>query len=235
MSNKLAGQLGDCVNHAFVCCLPLLLPQGSRSISFTLSQLVASAAASTVSIVPGSPATVGDAQYIVASLLSATKRPVVVADNARATATGAVGTATGSVTSFLHVMFAVEAWFDTTVTCSRTHVTFLRPAGSIGGNIALSALYRQTDNTWAVKFTPLREETVTVRLAVDGVLASQATLTVAGRSPTALDLTASMRQATMTSQAAAVTAPIINGTSLVAFTDESSFLSIPIVDKAGSV
>lgn len=39
-------------------------------------------------VVPGSPAPVGDPQFIVASLLSSLKRPVVVADNARLTATG---------------------------------------------------------------------------------------------------------------------------------------------------
>lgn len=108
-------------------------------------------------------------------------------------------------------------------------------AGSISGNIPLGPLHRQTDNTWAASFLPLREETITVRLAVDNTLAAMQSLVVVGRSPTALDLEASLRQATFTSQAAAVTALVLNKSTLLAYTGESSFLNIPVVDKAGSL
>jgi hypothetical protein len=107
--------------------------------------------------------------------------------------------------------------------------------GSTSGNITLPGLTHQTDSTWVARFTPLREETITVRLAVDGVLAAQQVLVVTGRSPAALDLGAGMQQATLTSQAGAVTAPVRNGSSLLAFTGESSFLTVPVVDKAGSL
>lgn len=111
----------------------------------------------------------------------------------------------------------------------------LLTAGSASGPIPLAALARQTDSTWAVRFVPPRQEVVTVRLAVDGVVASQQSLTVQGRSPTALDLTSSLQQAVLTSQAAAVTAPAINGSNLAAYTGEASFLSVPVLDKAGSL
>jgi hypothetical protein len=107
--------------------------------------------------------------------------------------------------------------------------------GSTSGNIALPGLTRQTDSTWFVKFTPLRQETITVRLSVDGALAAQQTLVVTGTSPAALDLRAGMRQASFTSQAGSVTAQVMNGSSLLAFTGESSFLTVPIVDKAGAL
>jgi hypothetical protein len=97
----------------------------------------------------------------------------------------------------------------------------------------LEPLQRQTDNTWAARFTPLREETITVRLAVDGVVAAQQALVVTGRSPTALDLASSLRQATFTSQGGAVTALVTNNTNLLAYSAETSFLNVPIVDKAG--
>jgi hypothetical protein len=82
---------------------------------------------------------------------------------------------------------------------------------------------------------PLHEETITLRLAVDNTLAAMQSLVVLGRSPTTLDLQASLRQATFTSQAAAVTALVMNGSSLLAYTGESSFLNVPVVDRAGSL
>lgn len=105
----------------------------------------------------------------------------------------------------------------------------------MSGSIALGPLTRQTDNTWATRFTPLREETITLRLSVDNTLAGTQSLVVAGRSPTALNLAASLKQATFTSQGGAVTAPVTNGTNLLAFTGESSFLNIPVLDKAGAL
>lgn len=108
-------------------------------------------------------------------------------------------------------------------------------AGSSSGNIPVEPLKRQTDSTWAARFTPLREETVTVRLMVDGVLAAQQSLVVSGRSPTALDLTASLRRATFTSQGGTVTAAVTNGTSVLVFTGESSYLNVPVVDQTGAL
>jgi hypothetical protein len=70
---------------------------------------------------------------------------------------------------------------------------------------------------------------------VDGVVAAQQLLVVTGRSPTALDLTASLRQATFTSQGDAVKAHVTNNTNLLAYSAETSFLNVPIVDKAGTL
>lgn len=69
--------------NACHCCL-----QGTRNITFEASQLFASAAQSRVWVTPGAPATTGEPQYVVASLLSSTGSPVVVADNAKVLATG---------------------------------------------------------------------------------------------------------------------------------------------------
>lgn len=107
--------------------------------------------------------------------------------------------------------------------------------GSTSGVIPLTALARQTDGSWAIRFVPPRQEAITIRLAVDGVVAAQQVLTVDGRSPTALDLAASMRQATLTSQAAAVTVPLANGSSPVSYAGEVAFLRVPVLDRAGSV
>lgn len=78
----------------------------------------------------------------------------------------------------------------------------------------------------------MAEETITIKLAVGGVLAAQTSLVVSGRSPTALDLPASLQQAIFTSQGAAVTAPVVNGTELLAYAEETSFLDVPVRDKA---
>ena len=66
--------------------------QGSRAVVFGASQLFASASQSTLAIIPGAPSAVGDWQYAVASLLSTTRWPVTVADNALVTVTGAADT-----------------------------------------------------------------------------------------------------------------------------------------------
>jgi hypothetical protein len=157
-------------------------------------RLLASATTSTLRVVPGAPAPVGDPQFIVASLLSSLRRPVVVADNARLTATG-----------------------------------------SASGAIALGALALQTDNTWDVRFVPPRQETVTLRLFLDGVLAHAVSLVVSGLSPTAADTAGSLRQAVLTSQASAVTVAVANGSNTVIFMGEDSLLSIPVVDKSGTL
>lgn len=106
-----------------------------------------------------------------------------------------------------------------------------RCTGSRSGAFSLEPLVRQTDNTWAVKFTPPAEETISIKLDVDGLLAAQTSLLVADRSPTALDLASSLQQATFTSQAATATASVMNSIELLAFADESSFLDVPVRDK----
>jgi hypothetical protein len=99
----------------------------------------------------------------------------------------------------------------------------------------LGQLQRTSDSTWAISFVPQRQETINVRLLVDGTVASTAMLVVSGQSPVFLDTAASLAQAFMTSQQAAVTTLISNGSEAVAFLGEDSTLAVPIVDKFGSL
>lgn len=107
--------------------------------------------------------------------------------------------------------------------------------GSASGALLLGALGRQSDSTWAVRFVPPRVESLTLRLYVDGVLASTATLAVAGLSPTLIDTPGSLRQASLTLQGGAATAAVANGSNAVAFLGEDSLCSLPVVDKSGAL
>lgn len=108
-------------------------------------------------------------------------------------------------------------------------------AGSTTGTLALPALALQTDNTWVLKIIPTRQETLTVKLLVNGMTAQTLSATVVGQSPTFLDIPGSLQQASLTSQAAAVTAIVANTSNPVVFVGEDSFLSIPVVDKTGTL
>jgi hypothetical protein len=108
------------------------------------------------------------------------------------------------------------------------------PAGNISGAVPVPTLALQPDTTWVLKFTPLREETLTLRLIVDGQTASAQVVTISGRSLSFLALNASLQQASLVSQGLAATSLITEGALLMAYLEESSYAYVPIVDKAGA-
>jgi hypothetical protein len=107
-------------------------------------------------------------------------------------------------------------------------------AGNISGTVPVSPLALQPDTSWLLKFTPTREESLTLRLTIDGQVAGTQVVTIAGRSLSFLALNASLQQASLVSQGLAATSLITEGALLMAYLEESSYAYVPIVDKAGA-
>lgn len=93
---------------------------------------------------------------------------------------------------------------------------------------------RQSDGTWLVRFIPAKEEALTVQLLVDSLSAGSKTVVIAGRSAAYLAYNASLQQATLQAQGLAVTTAATDGGLLMAYTNETSFISIPVIDQGGS-
>jgi hypothetical protein len=92
----------------------------------------------------------------------------------------------------------------------------------------------QPDNTWLFKFTPQKEEALTLRMTIDSQPAGAQVITISGRSLSFLALNASLQQALLVSQGLAATSLITEGALLMAYLEESSYAYVPIVDKAGT-
>lgn len=82
---------------------------------------------------------------------------------------------------------------------------------------------------------PVKEETLTILLVIDAVLADSRSVVIAGQSATYLAYNTSLQQATFQAQALAVTSIITEGSLLLAYTNESSFVKVPVIDKSGSM
>jgi hypothetical protein len=107
-------------------------------------------------------------------------------------------------------------------------------AGNISGAVPVAALTVQPDTTWLLRFTPIREETLTLRLIIDSQVAGTQVVTISGRSLSFLALNASLQQASLVSQGFAATSLISDRALLMAYLEESSYAYVPIVDKAGA-
>lgn len=111
----------------------------------------------------------------------------------------------------------------------------LASAGSLSGAIQPGALLRQCDGTWMAEFEPVKQETLTIKLVIGPSSAASRSVVIAGRSAAYLDYSTSLQQATLRAQALAMTTIITEGSLLLAYTNESSFVSVPITDRSGTM
>lgn len=115
---------------------------------------------------------------------------------------------------------------------TQCHVTAV--AGSASGVIAIGPLERQSDGLWLVRLIPAKEETLKIQLLVDRLPAGSQTVIIAGRSAAYLAYNTSLQQSTLQAQGLAVTTTATEGSLLLAYMNETSFISIPVIDQGGS-
>lgn len=118
---------------------------------------------------------------------------------------------------------------------SATLVSAARHTGSTSGALAIGALARQTDNTWAVKLMPQKEESLTIKLTVGGISSGVQTVVISGRSLSFLALNSSLQQASLVSQALSATSLVVEGALLMAYVGDTSYLYTPVLDQAGNL
>jgi hypothetical protein len=96
-------------------------------------------------------------------------------------------------------------------------------------------LVRLSDGNWGFTYYPSTEDTVAIKMAVDGKpTGTAATLTITGRSPLSVDASRSIGAATLQAQGLKMSEPLDTTASSVIFMQESSVATVPAYDVFGS-
>jgi hypothetical protein len=102
--------------------------------------------------------------------------------------------------------------------------------------VQLPPLARTADGRWQTWFTASRPDTLTASLVIDGrvtqTMALQVLDAVAGINPYFINYDDSAAAATLTTQNMASTSPAFSGAVTMLYTNQSSLLSVPVLDAA---